>query len=82
MNVYLSDLGCLHLLGSATLPEDYCGAYEAPVCGSANAIIERFAIGTIIRLPADGGTPVVERAVLASPGQIVELLPGWEPLAS
>jgi hypothetical protein len=29
-----------------------------------------------------GGPPVAERVVLAVPGQMVELLPGWEPLAS
>ncbi len=33
-------------------------------------------------LPEGGGAPVVERAVLAAPGQLVELLPGWVPLAS
>ena len=36
-------------------------------------------------VPEGGGAPVVERAVLAVlavPGKLVELLPGWAPLAS
>ena len=35
--------------------------------------------GAGVRLQG-GGAPVVERAVLAAPGQLVELLPGWVPL--
>jgi hypothetical protein len=44
--------------------------------------VEPFIVGAVTRLPEGGGAPVVERAVLAAPGQLVELLPGWVPLAS
>lgn len=44
--------------------------------------METFAVGTVTHLPEGGGAPVVERAVLAAPGQLAELLPGWKPLAS
>ena len=39
-------------------------------------------VGVVTHLPGGGGAPVVERAVLAAPGQPVELLPGWVALAS
>ena len=55
--------------------------FEVPLFGAASTIAERFAIGAVTRLP-EGGGAVVERAVLAAPGQLVELLPGWAPLAS
>jgi hypothetical protein len=44
-------------------------------------IEEQFTIGNVTQFPT-GGKPLVERAVIATPGQLVELLPGWEPLAS
>jgi hypothetical protein len=43
---------------------------------------ESFAVGTVTHLSDTGGTPVVEQSVLAAPGQLVDLLPGWVPLAS
>ena len=56
--------------------------FEVPLVGAASTIAERFAIGAVTRLPEGGGAPVVERAALAAPGQMVELLPGWVPQAS
>ena len=56
--------------------------FEVPLFGAASIIAERFAIGAVTRLPEGGGAPVGERAVLAAPGQMVELLPGWVPQAS
>ncbi len=50
--------------------------------GPGFATAERFTVGTVTHLPDGSGAPVVERAVLAAPGQLVELLPGWVPLAS
>ena len=66
----------------ADVPDDGSPAYEVLMFGKASAISERFAIGTVTHLPEGGGAPVVERAVLAAPWQLVSLLPGWEPLAS
>ncbi len=59
-----------------------CGpAYGVPLFGAASTIAERFVVGAVTRFPA-GGAMLVERAVLVVPGQPVELLPGWVPLAS
>jgi hypothetical protein len=64
------------------VPEGCGPVFEVPLFGAASTIAERFAIGAVTRLPEGGGGAVVERAVLAAPGQLVELLPGWAPLAS
>ena len=82
MRVHLDDRGGRRLVGRADVPEDCGPVYEVPLFGTASAIAERFAIGAVARLPAGGGAPVVERAVLLSPGQWAEVLPGWAPLAS
>jgi hypothetical protein len=70
------------LVGRAEVPQDAEPVYEVPMFGAVSVIVERFVTGTVTRLPEPGGAPVVERAVLAAPGQLVELLPGWELLAS
>ena len=75
MRVYLDEGGEKRLIGRADVPDDCGPVYEVP------AVKEAFAIGAVTRLPEGGGAPVVERAVLAAPGQFVELLPGWGPLA-
>lgn len=82
MKVYLDDDGEKRLVGRADVPEDVGPLLEIPLFGAASTIAERFTIGTVTHLPENGGAPVVERAVLATPGQIVDLLPGWRPLAS
>jgi hypothetical protein len=78
LKVYVDDDNGRRLIGRADLPADTEPAYEVPMLGPVSVIVERFTID----LPEGGGAPVVERAVLAAPGQLVELLPGWEPLAS
>lgn len=82
MKVYLDDGGDKRLIGRADVPDGHGPVYEVPLFGAASVIAERFALGTVTHLPAGGGAPVVERAVLAAPGQLVDLLPGWHPLAS
>jgi hypothetical protein len=82
LKVYVDDEDGRRLIGRADVPEDAGPAYEVPMFGPISVIMERFTVGTVTHLPEGGGAPVVERAVLAAPGQFVELLPGWEPLAS
>jgi hypothetical protein len=68
--------------GAAAAPFTKRNARPTLVTCPASTICERFTVGTVTHLPKSGGAPVVERAVLAAPGQLVELLPGWQPLAS
>ena len=82
MRVHLDRNGDKRLVGRADVAEDAGPVFAVPMFGAASVIAERFAIGAVTRFPAGGGAPVVERAVLAAPGQLVELLPGWAPLAS
>jgi hypothetical protein len=82
MKVYLGEGDAMRLVGRAEVPED-CGAvYEVPMSGDASEVAERFIIAAVPRQAGGGGAPALERAVLAWPGQLVELLPGWVPLAS
>ena len=83
MRVYLDENGDKRLIGRADVPGDAGPVFAVPMFGAAApSIVESFAIGAVTRLPEGGGAPMVERAVLAVPGQLVELLPGWAPLAS
>ena len=82
MKVFLDENGDKRLIGRAEVTEDCGPVYEAALFGAASTIVEAFAVGTVTHLPEGGDAPVVERAVLAAPGQFVELLPGWEPVAS
>lgn len=82
MKVFVDDGDGRRLVGWAGVPEDCGPMFEVPLFGAASTISERFTVGSVTRLPEGGGAPVVERAVLAAPGQLLELLPGWEPLAS
>lgn len=82
VKVYLDEGGEKRLVGRADVPEDCGPVFAVPLFGPTSIIEEKFAIGAVTRLPEAGGAPVVERAVLAAPGQLVDLLPGWEPLAS
>ena len=79
MRVYRFEGGERRLIGRTDLPEDAGPFYAVPLSGPGSVIEERFIIGTVTRLPA-GGAPEVEQALLAAPGQQVQLLPGWEPL--
>lgn len=82
MKVYLDDGGDKRLVGRADVPEGCGPVYEVPMFGAVSTISVRFAVGAVTRLPEGGGAPTVERAVLLAPGQLAELLPGWQPLAS
>ena len=82
MKVYVDDGGDKRLVGRADVPEECGPVFEVPMFGAASTIAERFTIGAVTHLPEGGGAPVVERAVLAAPGQLVELLPGWVALAA
>ena len=82
MKVYTDDDGARRLIGRTDVPDDCGPVYEVPVVMEALATVEEFAVGTVTHPPEGGGAPVAERAVLVVPGQLVELLPGWEPLAS
>jgi hypothetical protein len=69
------------LIGRADVPGDCGPPYVARRIGPGFATAVRFTIGAVTHFPS-GGAPVVKRAVMASPGQLAELLPGWVPLAS
>lgn len=82
MKVYLCEDGETRLVGRADVPANAGPVFRAPMFGAASIILEPFIVGAVARPPEGGGAPVVERAVLAAPGQLVDLLPGWAPLAS
>jgi hypothetical protein len=82
MKVYLDDCGARTLIGRADIPEDEGPSFEVPLFGPSSVIIDRFTIAVVTHLPPDGRAPKTERAVLISPGQSPDLLPGWQPLAS
>lgn len=82
MRVYVAEGETQRLVGRADVPTDSGSLFEVPLLGAVTVIREQFTIGTITYLPPDGGPPVVERAVLLTAGQLPELLPGWQPLAS
>ena len=79
MDVYADEDGEMRLVGHAAVPPDCGPVFEVPLFGPASVIRERFTIGTVTLLPEGGREPVVIRAVLLSPGQMPELLPGWRP---
>ena len=82
MKVYLDEDGTKRLIGRADVPEDCGPVYELELFDPDSIIREHFTVGSVTHLPDRGDVPVVERAVLAAPRQLVELLPGWKPLAS
>ena len=82
MKVYLDERGDKRLIGRADIPEDTGPVYEVALFGAASTIVDRFTLGTVTHLPAGGGAPIVERAVLLAPSQRPEILPEWQPLAS
>ena len=82
MKVYLCENGERRLVGRADVPESAGPVFRTPMFGAASIIVEPFVVGAETPLPEGDGAPVVDRAVLAAPGQLVELLPGWTPVAS
>jgi hypothetical protein len=82
VKVYLDDGGDKRLVGRADVPDTHGPVYEVPMFTATSVIVERYTVGVVTHLPEGGGAPVVERAVLLTPGQPPDLLPGWQPLAS
>jgi hypothetical protein len=80
MKVYLDEDGDRRLVGRADIPADHGPVYAIPLFGAAATIVDQYVIGSVTKLPEGGGDPIVERAVLLSPGQLPELLPGWRAL--
>lgn len=80
MDVYADEAGEMRLVGHAAVPPDCGPVFEVPLFGPVSVIRERFTIGTVTLLAEVGREPVVIRAVLLSPGQMPELLPGWRPV--
>jgi len=79
LKVYLDVDGQKRLIGRAEIPADAGPIFEVPLFGSASTMVEQFVIGTVTHLRPGNATPMVERAVIVSPGQLFELLPGWQP---
>ena len=82
VKVYLFDGGHRRLVGRADVPDDHRAVFHVPMSGAVSSATERFIVGVVTHSPDGGGDPVVERAVLAAPGQWLGALPGWAPLAS
>ncbi|RVT89297.1 hypothetical protein EOD42_25370 [Rhodovarius crocodyli] len=80
MKVYRDIAGEQRLVGRADIPESVGAVFEVPLFGASSTIAERFIVGAVTSFLAGRDTPVVERAIIASEGQMVELLPGWQPL--
>jgi hypothetical protein len=82
VKVYLDIAGEKRLIGRTDVFDDAGPVISIPLFGGPSVVREHFAIGVVTHLPTGGGAPIVERAVLLAPGQLAELLPGWQPLAS
>jgi hypothetical protein len=82
LKVYLNEAGEKRLIGRADVPDDAPLLISVPLFGGSSIVREHFEIGTVTHVPAGGGPPIVERAVVLARGQLPELLPGWQPLAS
>ena len=82
MKVYTDEVGAKRLVGRADIAESEGPVYQVALFGASSSIVDNFTIGSVTYLPAGGGMPIVERAVLLSPGQRPEVLPGWQTLAS
>ncbi|WP_207539596.1 hypothetical protein [Sabulicella rubraurantiaca] len=81
MKFYVDEDGHRRLIGRAEIPEDVGAVHREWLFGGASAIYEDFAIGSVTHFGPDGST-TVERAVILSPLQRADFLPGWAPLAS
>ncbi|RVT97887.1 hypothetical protein EOD42_08845 [Rhodovarius crocodyli] len=80
MKVYRDIDGEKRLIGRADIPEAVGAVFEVPLFGRSSTIAERFMVGAVTSYPAGRDAPFVERAIIASEGQTVELLPGWQAL--
>lgn len=81
MKVYVDEDGEKRLVGRADIPEDSGPTFEVPLFGATSIIVELFIIGTVTHV-GPGGACRVERAVILSPLQHAELLPGFQSLSS
>jgi len=82
MKVYIDNGEEKILVGRADIPAVQGPVYRAQLSGAAWSIIDEYVIGTVTHLPKGGGAPLGERAVLLSPGQAPEILPGWQQVHS
>ena len=81
MKVYLDLKGRIILVGRADVPEDCGDEFDVSLFGPTSRFEEDFVVANVTRLSAAGAI-VEERAIVLSPEQIPEVLPGWQPLAS
>ena len=79
MKVYIECDGEQRLVGRADVPDMADGHFEVPLFGASSTIVECFTVGSLVHHRPDGQV-TVERAVLATAEQMLELLPGWQPL--
>jgi hypothetical protein len=82
LKVYADDGGFKRLLGRAEIEDDGGPVYRVYLFGAASTISAHFTVATVTHLGSGAEPPHVERAIVLSPGQRPELLPGWQPLAS
>jgi transcriptional regulator with XRE-family HTH domain len=81
MKVYEVHGDAPRLVGRCEVPDDVGPVFEVPLFGIKSVIREQYTIGTVTHVQT-GEAARVERAVLLSPGQPPEILPGWAPLTS
>ncbi|MCW8087346.1 hypothetical protein [Sabulicella glaciei] len=81
MKVYVDEDGHKRLIGRAEIPDDGGAVHREWLFGGESAIYEDFTLGSVTPFGSDGST-TVERAVILSPLQRADFLPGWAPLVS
>ncbi|MFN7340810.1 MAG: hypothetical protein ACK5VI_07005 [Opitutia bacterium] len=82
VKVYVDEGGEKRLVGRADIPDDVGAFYEVHLFGASSTITDRYTIGTVTHLGPAPHEIRVERVILLAQGQLPELLPGWQPLAS
>jgi hypothetical protein len=75
MQVYVQEPAGHRLIGRADVAENQRPIFDVP----GTTTMERFGIEAILHLRPDGRFEI-ERAVVLTPGQSPEALPGWAPL--
>ena len=79
MKVYVEHDGEQRWVGRADVPDIVEGDFEVPLFRTSSNIVECFTVGSLVHHRPDGQA-TVERVVLATAEQMLELLPGWQPL--
>lgn len=82
MKVCADEDGSKRLAGRAEVEDDGTLVYRVYLFGAASTITDDFTIGTVTQLGSGAEPWRLEPAILLSPGQRPELLPGWQPLSS